>query len=147
MTPTIEPIGMSAQAGPDSRWIQRTSGGRRGAATTAACTTSIAASEGMKPSAMPYQGTQRAPREAKRFRRADSGGQALFQRVDLGVQLGRELLAELGVVLADLRQLGRPALHVDLQELGHRLRGDVQAGEVDPALAQRREEADRRLLR
>ena len=43
----------TAQAGPERRSIHGTWGGRRGAATHPAWTASIAASEGMNPSAMP----------------------------------------------------------------------------------------------
>ncbi len=52
ITPMIEPMGMSAHAGPASRRIHAISSGRRGAATTPACTASITASDGTKASAM-----------------------------------------------------------------------------------------------
>ena len=52
MHPTIDAIGTSAQAGPDSRSIHAGRGGRRGAKTQPAWTTRIAASDGMKPSVM-----------------------------------------------------------------------------------------------
>src|SRR6185312_17259803 len=70
ITPMIDPIGIRAHAGPDSRRIHGISGGRRGAATTPACTASITASDGIKASAIPLEGTQRAPFLAKGLQRS-----------------------------------------------------------------------------
>src|ERR1035441_9504454 len=73
------------------------------------------------------------------------GVQALLERLQLVAQLGGELVAELGVVLLYLRQLQRPLLGIDLQELGHHLLADVEAIGVDAARAGRRDPPDRRL--
>ena len=70
--------------------------------------------------------------------------QALFERLQLPVQLGRQAV-ELGEVLVELGQLGLPLLDVDPQQLGHVLLGDVQAAGVDALAADRRDEADRGL--
>src|ERR1700716_2339254 len=96
ITPTIEAIGISAQPGPESRSSAGIFGAARGAATTPACTTSIAASDGMN-------GSATAPR-------LRSAVQAFLKRVQLRAKFLRQLVAESRVVLLDLRQLSEPAL-------------------------------------
>ena len=71
--------------------------------------------------------------------------QALFERLELGADLRRQALAELGQVLLDLGQLLLDQLGVDGEQLGHRLGRDREALGVDRALG--RQQADRGLDR
>src|ERR1039458_4658536 len=92
------------------------------------------------------QGTESRGPGPRRLRAVPGrGAYALLEREQLIAQLGGELVAELGEVLLHLRQLRRPLLGIDLQELGHRLLAYVEAIGVDAALAGRRDQPDRRL--
>src|SRR5207302_10174578 len=73
--------------------------------------------------------------------------EAPLELLELLAHLGRQPVPESGVVLVDLWQLLLPRLWIDLEQLGHRLIGDVQAGPVDPAFARGRNEPDRGLIR
>ena len=117
----IEAIGISAHAGPESRRIQPISGGRRGAATTPACTASMTASDGTKASAMLPRVRGAHPGKRRVYEEVELDLETLLERLKLLVQLGRELVSEGREVLLHLGQLGSPALVVDLQQLGHRL--------------------------
>src|SRR5690606_26105602 len=71
--------------------------------------------------------------------------EALFQRLELVLQLLRQLVAELGEVIAELWELLLVELGVDGEQLAHLLLGDVDARGVDRALG--RQQPDRRLDR
>src|SRR5664279_2042540 len=128
MTPMIDAIGIAAQAGPETRRSQVSSGGCRGAATTPAWTASIAASEGMKARDMaPGYGAMPAGRGGS------ARAETLLERLELLAQLGGQLVAELGVVRLHLRQLGSPAVGIDFEQARHRLLRDIEPVGVDAA--------------
>src|ERR1044072_2122038 len=72
-------------------------------------------------------------------------GEPLFERLQLGADLGRQLVAEFGEVLLDLRQLRLHRAAVDAEQLLHRLVGDLEPLGVDLALG--RQQPDRGLDR
>src|SRR5689334_13362575 len=99
---TIEAIGTIAQPGPRRRSNSLSRGGSRGAATTAACSASRPASEGMNGNAMPRAYVQAKCAYPPTLRRG-LGPELVLQRPQLVAQRLRQLLAELGVVLVHLR--------------------------------------------
>src|SRR4051794_37863961 len=64
---------------------------------------------------------------------AAASAEALFERFELGADLGRQLVAELGQVGFHLRQLLLDEVEVDRQQLLHRLLGDLESLGVDLA--------------
>src|SRR5438105_11750985 len=58
----------------------------------------------------------------------------LLERVQLFVQTRRQLRAEFGVVLPDLRHLREPTLGVDLEDLVQRLVTELETAEIQRAL-------------
>src|SRR5665213_1928374 len=138
ITPTIETMGIAAHAGPYIRSSHGIRGGRRGAATTPAWTIRTAASDGMKPRATPSAYAARSMSSVRVLRPLE----ALLEPVELLGELGRQLVAERRPVLTHLRQLRQPAVGVDLEQLGHHLRRDVETLGIDPARADRRHEPD-----
>src|SRR6476661_1037774 len=72
------------------------------------------------------------------------GAEAPLEILELSTDAGRELVAELGEVLLDLRQLGRQRVGVDAQQLVEVGGVDVEA--VGVQVGGRRHEAERGLL-
>src|ERR1700722_9380962 len=100
MTPTIDPSGSSAQPRPWKRPSLAMPGASRGAATQPAWRARSAASEGTKASAI-------GPL------RLDLSAQPSLKRVELIPKSLGQLVAELGEVLMDLRELLLPAVDID----------------------------------
>src|SRR5437763_1728851 len=141
-------MGSSAQPRPRKRSSQAGRATGRGAATTAACNASRPASEGMNGRATP----RRVRGPVKTLLTEPGAGlrrglQPALELVQLLAQLVGQPLSEAPVVLADLGQLLKPALGVDLEQLLDRLARDVEAFGLDPAFTYGRHEPDRRLDR
>src|SRR5436305_15196898 len=78
-------------------------------------------------------------------RGGSSGVEAPLEVLQLSAELPGQPVPEAGIVLVELRQLLLPLLRIDLEQPAHRLLVDVEAVDIDTALAGRRHHADRGL--
>src|SRR5579875_3462365 len=124
ITPMIESTGISAHPRPRSRRSRpaQPASSARGEATTPACSASRPASDGISGSV--------------------GSTQTLLEPVELLVQLDGQPRTELRVVGVDLRDLVPPSGGIHAQQLPQLGLGDIEAVDVDAALAYRRQEPD-----